>query len=190
MKRSLPLLVLLFVSSVLAADRPDVLIAGFEGETKKQAQPITRTFAIDKTYLHLPIKNGAPMKRVRFVVDKETVREFDIELADGEVPDFWAFADVSAFKGKMLSVEAVRVSGSKALKLGNDVPSAEKLYREKHRPLFHFTSRFGWLNDPNGLVYLPSEQKETVLGPTLGEWHLFYQHNPFGVKWGNMPCGQ
>src|SRR5262249_3347094 len=112
--------------------------------------------------------------------DAQTVREFDIELADGTEPDFWAFADMSAFKGMALAVETVLTSGSKsldALRLADDVPDAEKLYREKHRPLFHFTSRRGWLNDPNGLVY------------AAGEGHLFYQHNPFGTKWGNMHWG-
>ncbi|HEV3383183.1 MAG TPA: 2,6-beta-D-fructofuranosidase, partial [Gemmata sp.] len=159
-------------------------------DARKQAELIARSLSIDKTYLHLPVKNGAPQKRMRFIVDKETVREFDIELADGEMPDFWAFADVSAFKGKTLSVETVLVSGSKALdllKLADDVPNAEKLYREKYRPLFHFTSRFGWLNDPNGLVFVPTGQK--ALGQEQGEWHLFYQHNPFGVQWGNMHWG-
>jgi fructan beta-fructosidase len=164
-----------------------------QSDAKKEAELITRAVAVDKIYLHLPVKNGAPMKRVHFIVDKETAREFDIELADGETPDFWAFADVSAFKGKMLSVETILMPGSKALeafKLANDVPDAEKLYREKYRPLFHFTSRFGWLNDPNGLVFVPSEQKGTALDlQGLGEWHLFYQHNPFGVQWGNMHWG-
>ena len=90
------------------------------------------------------------------------------------------FADISALKGKNIIVKTTLPGGSKALdalKLADDVPNADKVYTEKHRPLFHFTSRVGWLNDPNGLVYAD------------GEWHLFYQHNPFGREWGNMHWG-
>jgi fructan beta-fructosidase len=53
----------------------------------------------------------------------------------------------------------------------------EPLYREKHRPQFHFSPKKGWTNDPNGLVYYK------------GEYHLFFQHNPFDVQWGNMTWG-
>ncbi len=137
------------------------------------------------------MKNGAPKRRVtistrlkmpageRTVVEEEIVREFEIELAEDK-PDFWVFVDVSAFRGQTLAVKTTLPGGSKALdaiKLDNDVPETEKLYKEKHRPLFHFTSRVGWLNDPNGLVYHG------------GEWHLFYQHNPYGREWGNMHWG-
>ena len=48
--------------------------------------------------------------------------------------------------------------------------AAAGLYGEEYRPQFHFTARQNWLNDPNGLV----QHK--------GEYHLFFQHNPAGIK--------
>jgi fructan beta-fructosidase len=150
-----------------------------QSDSKKATEPKSRELTVEKVYLHFPVKNGAPKRIVKFVVDGKMAYEFDIELAEGK-PDWLAFVNVSKFGGKKLTISTVLPADSKALDgivASDDVPDKENLYKEKLRPQFHFTSRRGWLNDPNGLVF------------DGGRWHLFYQHNPFGWDWGNMHWG-
>ena len=45
-----------------------------------------------------------------------------------------------------------------------------------NRPLFHFTPKFGWMNDPNGCW------KDNV----TNRYHIYYQYNPNDTVWG-MP---
>ena len=54
---------------------------------------------------------------------------------------------------------------------------AELEIPEESRPLFHFSTRAGWLNDPNGLSYYQ------------GKYHLFYQYHPYDSHWGPMHWG-
>lgn len=139
-----------------------------------------REMVLEKRYLNLPVKNRAPKRRLRLSIDDQTVREFEIELADTQ-PDFWVFLDISCFQGRqaVLSLDKnARNAGLLAsIEQGDTIKGADDLYREKLRPQFHFSSRRGWNNDPNGLVFFQ------------GEYHLFYQHNPFGWDWGNMHWG-
>ncbi len=46
-----------------------------------------------------------------------------------------------------------------------------------YRPELHFTPENNWINDPNGMIYLD------------GEYHIFYQYNPFGDTWGHLSWG-
>ena len=50
----------------------------------------------------------------------------------------------------------------------------EKKITPQMRPVFHLTPRVGWMNDPNGFSYYK------------GEYHLFYQYNPYSTHWDSM----
>lgn len=139
---------------------------------------------ITNRYLHIPVRNGNPRVTIQMMIDGQLGREFTVDLADVDGTEWWAFYDVSAFQGQRILLRTVEnIPEPQANWLGgsilqsDDLMGVEDLYHEKYRPQFHFTAKRGWNNDPNGLVYYQ------------GEWHMFYQHNPFGVKWGNMHWG-
>jgi len=104
-------------------------------------------------------------------------REFDIELAEREV-DWWAFMDLASFKGKliMLAVDELPQDsmGLRSVRQSDELEGHKTIYREALRPQFHFSSRRGILGDANGLVFYE------------GEYHLFYQHYPYGLT--GMPA--
>lgn len=172
MKPKLPFALLLLILMALE---------GF-GQTSQCIPSSTREFKIQKHYLNIPIKNGAlPKRGVTILVDGKVEVRNIIELADA-APDWWAFIDVSAWRGKTVTVEvdAKLPLGSTALtsiEQSDSIKNADNLYHESLRSQLRFSSRRGWNNDPNGLVFYK------------GEYHLFYQHNPYGWAWGNMHWG-
>ena len=138
-------------------------------------------------YLLLPVEDASPDVRISMIVNNKEVKNFDVRLAVNKV-DYFVPVDLSdysgktiSFKFKMNSNDPVRVNLSpdntaccKEMRLSDTFDTGN---REKFRPTYHFSPLYGWMNDPNGMVYKD------------GEYHLFYQYNPYGSKWGNMNWG-
>ena len=133
-----------------------------------------RIFSIGKKYLIFPIGGNAVTVNVLLSCNGESLYDLDLRLCDR--PDFIAWLDAERFIGKNLCFS---LAGNAVLldliEESDSLP--EGVYWEELRPQLHYTPMRGWVNDPNGLVYAG------------GKYHLFYQHNPYDVRWGNMHWG-
>ena len=172
------LVMMIFSFSDASADTSSLLIKDLgEGHCLVQINTNQR-------YLLLPVEEVMPDVRVSMIVNNKEVNVADVRLAVNRV-DYFVPLDLSDYAGKNILLK---------FKLGSNDPIRGKLSavcckemklsdtfdtgnREKFRPTYHFSPLYGWMNDPNGMVYKD------------GEYHLFYQHNPYGSKWGNMHWG-
>ena len=172
------LLMMIFSFSDASADTSSLLIKDLgEGHCLVHINTNQR-------YLLLPVEEVMPDVRVSMIVNNKEVNVADVRLAVNRV-DYFVPLDLSDYAGKNILLK---------FKLGSNDPIRGKLSavcckemklsdtfdtgnREKFRPTYHFSPLYGWMNDPNGMVYRD------------GEYHLFYQHNPYGSKWGNMHWG-
>ncbi len=153
-------------------------------DTKPKLPELARrekTFTVADKYLVVPIQNkGRSSGQFQLFVGDQEVRNYGLNIATSEEnTDWYAFFTIDTYKGQKARVAAskVTVEGFDLTRQSNTIPGEENFYREPHRPQFHFTQKVGWNNDPNGMVHHD------------GTWHLFFQHNPVALPWGNMTWG-
>ncbi|NLG24004.1 MAG: glycoside hydrolase family 32 protein [Clostridiales bacterium] len=133
-----------------------------------------KTFTLRDGYLHIPVRRDAKREYVRVGVDGAQIRELHIGLS--AEPEFYCAMPLREHIGRTVELESDgpldAVAEGGPMVAGD--PRYPDLYRERFRPAYHFSSRRGWLNDPNGLFY-------------DGErYHLYYQHNPYGILHGGV----
>ena len=127
-------------------------------------------------YILLPIEEEAAESQVLLNTGEAADTDMDIRLAQTQVDYFVPFALPTGVKTATVCVRNKSKDALcwKEIKLSDTFDTANT---EKFRPVYHHTPLYGWMNDANGLVYKD------------GEYHLYFQYNPYGSKWGNMHWG-
>lgn len=127
-------------------------------------------------YLLLPIGNESDEAMVRLETGSEADTYMDIRLATDSTEYFVPFALPKGAKTATVTIKKVKQDAAcwQQISLSDTFDTSNT---DKFRPIYHHTPLYGWMNDANGLVYKD------------GEYHLYFQYNPYGTKWGNMHWG-
>ncbi len=140
---------------------------------------------VSSKYLLLPVQEKVENANVRVLVDNQQMQSFNVKLAVDKV-DYFVPLDLGRLKSKDVLLDITfhgdrRATGAvkdficwREMKLSDEFDTTN---RERFRPIYHHTPEYGWMNDPNGMFYKD------------GQWHLYYQWNPYGSQWENMTWG-
>lgn len=127
-------------------------------------------------YLLLPIEDEAPEVTVEVISDNWPVQTIQLRAAREKV-DYYMPLVLDKYNepkiGLIYRGEPTPIF-KECISLSNKFKYE---FNEPFRPIYHHTAPYGWMNDPNGMIY------------SGGVYHLYYQHNPYGSAWGNMTWG-
>lgn len=161
-----------------------------------------KSYQITEEALWIPVQTGGENHRLEIFVQEQSgerkLFEFQIPTCPEDSPegeytaDYYAKLPVPDWIGKKLILRGDFSAGfyhsvrQEEAARDKKVPDASSRNmaagdaageRQEHRPLVHFTAENGWINDPNGLVC------------QNGIYHMYFQYNPFDIRWENMSWG-
>lgn len=127
-------------------------------------------------YLILPIQESCNEGKVKLDTGNPADVAMDVRLAVDSVEYYVPFQLPQGAKEATVTIGRVAANAIcwDNIQLADTFNTANTDY---YRPVYHHTPLYGWMNDANGLVYKD------------GEYHLYFQYNPYGSKWGNMHWG-
>ncbi len=152
--------------------------------TSAMAQKMNVTYSGDTTivtvtnptkYLLLPVQEEKEEAQVLLDTGSKADTWMDVRLSQSGADYYVPF---SLGDGKSATVKILGLKkGALAVNLMKLSDTFDTTNTDFYRPTYHFSPLYGWMNDPNGMVYKD------------GEYHLYFQYNPYGSKWGNMHWG-
>ena len=145
-------------TTIIRVDNPTKYLLLPVQEEKDEAQVILATGAKDDTWMDVRLAQNGADYYVPFNLKKNAAGK----ATDGKT----AIVKILGLKKDALALNLMKLSDT-----------FDTTNTDEYRPSYHFTPLYGWMNDPNGMVYKD------------GEYHLYFQYNPYGSKWGNMHWG-
>ena len=136
-------------------------------------------------YVLLPVQEREENAHVSVIVDNREVQALNVRLAVDKA-DYCVPLDISRFESESVLLDITfhgdrRTTGAVkdfvCWREMKQTDTYDTTNRERFRPHYHHTPLYGWMNDPNGMFYKD------------GEFHLYYQWNPYGSQWENMTWG-
>lgn len=155
---------------MVACQSPKVFTIEHQGDTLT----VVHVSAPGK-YLLLPIQESSNEGKVKLETGSPADMAMDVRLAVDSIEYYVPF-EIPQGGDATVSIRKVVADAVcwEHIQLTDTFDTSNTDY---YRPVYHHTPLYGWMNDPNGMVYKD------------GEYHLYFQYNPYGSKWGNMHWG-